>query len=154
MPQRKRRRSSGCPSVLSSEEIEQPPRTDHACPQGLCPLPQLAIRCDQRDLFTGGTQDGIDERVVAAPASMENRHTVVRARLDTLPSLAFENDDDRLLEPPRINGCVNVVHERPSRSGSVPPPAGRAGPHHIGRIDEKHCSSLIDPVRRRGPKRR
>ena len=81
---------------------------------------------------------------------MENRHTLVRAGRDTRPSLAFENDDDRLLEPPRINGGVYVVHERPSRSCSVPPPAGRARTHHIGRINEKHCSSLIDPVRRYG----
>jgi hypothetical protein len=114
--------------------------------QSLRPLPQLSIRRDEGDPSIGCIRDGFDERIVAAAASMENRQSFVRAGLDALSSLAFKNHDDGLLDPSRVHGRAYVVDERPGRSRSVPPPTGRARPHHIGRINEKHCSSLNDPV--------
>ena len=55
---------------------------------------------------------------------------------DAPASLAFQDHDDRLGEPSRLNGRPYLVHERSGGSGSVPPPAGRTRPDHICRINE------------------
>ena len=111
--------------------------------QSLGPLPQLAIRRDQRDHLINGIQNDLNEQVVSAAGSVKYRHAVGDASLGALASLAFQNYDDRLGDPSRVNGRPHLVDERSSGSRSVPPPAGRARTDYICCINQKHCSSLI-----------
>jgi hypothetical protein len=129
-------------SLSLIESLHEPPRSNHLRAEGLSPLPQLAIRGDQRDLIRR-IRGHVDERVVTAVSGMDDRHAVDIARLDPIAGLPFQDHHHRSDEPARFQGCAHLIDERSGRSSSVPPPAGRTRPHDVGGIDEKHCSSLI-----------
>jgi hypothetical protein len=74
---------------------------------------------------------------------VEDRDAIGDSVRYALTSLAFEDHDHRLGDPPRVNGRSYLVHECSGRSCSVPPPAGRTRADHICCIDQKHSSSLI-----------
>jgi hypothetical protein len=74
---------------------------------------------------------------------MEDLQAVNNASLDAIPSLPFEDYDNRFGELARFEGSAYLFYERSSRPSSVPPPAGRTRPHDVCRINEKHCSILI-----------
>lgn len=126
--------------------LEQPTRSNDIGSEYLGPAPQFAIGRDQSDLLVSCLRCDLDERVVTASRSMNDSDTVGRATLDAPARLAFQDHDDRWDEPSGFNGRSKLSHERPSCSGSVPPPAGRTRPHHIGCVDKEHFSSLIDPA--------
>ena len=140
-------RPTGCsPGGTSNsllQELEEPPRSNYAGSQGLSPPPQLAIRGDEGDHLIRDVGDDINEGVVTAAGSVEDRDAIGDAVRDALASPAFQDHDHRLRDPSRVNGGSYLVHEGSGCSCSVPPPAGRARPDHICCIDEKHGSSLI-----------
>jgi hypothetical protein len=68
--------------------LDEPSRSNHLCSEGLSPLPQLAIRCDQRDLIRR-IRGQFNEHVVAAASGMEDRHAVNNASLDSIASSPF-----------------------------------------------------------------
>ena len=106
------------------EEPEKPLGSDHVGSEGLGPLSQLAVRCDECH-FIRGVRDDVNEHVVPATSSMEDSHAVDDAGLGALASLAFENHDDRLGDLTRSNGICHFLHELSGCSGSVAPPPGR-----------------------------
>jgi hypothetical protein len=128
---------------LLFKELEEPPRSNHAGSQGLSPPPQLAIRGDECDHLVRDVRDDVNEGVVPAASSVEDRDAAGDAIGDALASFAFEDHDHRLRDPARVNGSSYMVHEGSGCSCSVMPPAGRARPDHICGIDQKHSSSLI-----------
>ena len=48
-----------------------------------------------------------------------------------------------LVSRPDSDGSLDLRHESAGRPRTVPPPAGRAGPDHIRRVDEEHGISVI-----------
>jgi hypothetical protein len=68
--------------------LDEPSRSNHLCSEGLSPLPQLAIRCDQRDLIRR-IRGQVNEHVVTAASGMEDRHAVNNASLDSIASSPF-----------------------------------------------------------------
>lgn len=71
------------------EKVKEPPRPNHIGSQGLSPPPQLAVSGDECDRLTGGLRHDINEHVIAAPSSVEDRDAVVHATLYALAGLAF-----------------------------------------------------------------
>ena len=71
------------------KELQEPAWSDHVSSQGLRPPPQLAIRADECDHLIRDVRDDVDEGVVTAAGSVEDRNTVADAIRDTLTSLAF-----------------------------------------------------------------
>jgi hypothetical protein len=107
-------------------------------------MPQTAIRGDQGDLIRGICSD-VNEQVVSTAGGMEDRHPVGYPGLDATSSLPFQDHDNRGGEPARSHRGSHLIHECPGGSGSVPPPAGRAGSDDICSINEQHSPSLIAP---------
>ena len=133
-------------SVHLLEELKEPSRSDDVRSHGLSPQLQLTIRRNQPDHLTRGARSDIDEHVVTAARGVQDRDAVGDATLDALARLAFQDHDDRLGDPSRVNGGSDLVHERSGCSSSIPPPASRTRPDHICCIDKKHNPSLIVTV--------
>jgi hypothetical protein len=70
------------------ESLHEPLRSNHLCSKGFSPLPQLAIRRDQRDLIRR-IRDHVNEHVVTAASGMENCHAIDNASLDSFASSPF-----------------------------------------------------------------
>jgi hypothetical protein len=81
------------------EELKEPSWPDDVGSEGLSPPPKRAIRGDECDLLIRGVRDDINEHVVAAATSVEDRYTVGEARLCAIATLAFQDDEDRLGYP-------------------------------------------------------
>ncbi len=146
MPVYRAVRRAALPGGTSSslrKDLEEPPRSDHLGSLGPGPPPQLAIRRDECDTLVRDLRDDINEGVVTAASGVEDRDAIGDSVRYALTSLAFEDHDHRLGDPPRVNGRSYLVHECSGRSCSVPPPAGRTRADHICCIDQKHSSSLI-----------
>ncbi len=126
-----------------SEQIEEPVGPDDNGSQGLGPLPQFAIRCDESDRLIGCLCHDIDERVIAAALGMHDRHAIGETTRHTLASLALEDHDDRLVRPPRLDSCSYLFHEGARCPGSIPPPTGWTRSDHIGCVDNEHGPSLL-----------
>ena len=71
-----------CPSSLL-ESLDEPSRSNHFCPEGLSPTPQLAIRSDQHDPIRR-IRDQVNEHVVTAASGMEDRDAINDASLDSI----------------------------------------------------------------------
>jgi hypothetical protein len=71
------------------KELQEPSGSNHVGSQRLSPPPQLAIRADECDHLIRDVRDDINEGVVAAASSVEDRDAVSDAIRDTLASLAF-----------------------------------------------------------------
>jgi hypothetical protein len=70
------------------ESVDEPTRSNHLGSEGLSPLPQLAIRGDQRDLIRR-VRGQVNEHVVTAASGMKDRHAVNHAGLDSIASSPF-----------------------------------------------------------------
>ena len=77
---------------------------------------------------------------------MNDGDAVRRPCLDAATSSPFDDHNNGFGNPPRIHRRANSFDERSGCSWSIPPPASRPRPDHVRRIDEKHYSSITDPV--------
>jgi hypothetical protein len=137
------------------EEVEEPSRSTHVCSQGRRALPQCAIRRHERDHLLRAVRGDRNERVITAANGVDDGDAIGEAARDTLACLAFQDHHDGLVEASRVDGSSHPVHERPGRSGPVPPPAGRTRPDHVGSIDQEHRPSvLVTEVQRASARRR
>jgi hypothetical protein len=128
-------------SVL--EEVEEPSRPHHLSSQGLSPSPQLAIRGDERDRLTRDSPShDIDKRVIATAFGMDHGDAIAQTAGHALAKLAFEDHDDGLVDPFRIDGGPYPTHEGSGRFGSVPPPTCWTRADDIRCVDEKHGMDL------------
>ena len=80
------------------ESLDEPSRSNHLCSESLSPLPQRAIRGDQRHLIRR-VRGQVNEHVVTAASGMDDRHAINRARPDSIASFPFEDDNNRFAEP-------------------------------------------------------
>jgi hypothetical protein len=117
--------------------LDEPSRSDHFCSEGLSPIPQLTIRCDERDLI-GCIRGHVNEHVVATARRMEDRDAINNASFDSIASSPFEDYNNRLDEPARTQGCAQLLYELSRRSRPVTPPTGRTRAHDVGCIYEEH----------------
>lgn len=92
--------------------------------------------------MTSGIGGDGKERIVTAARCMNDRDTVDRARLDATASRPLEYYNHGFRKPSRSRAATNSSHERSNYAWPIPPPAIRARPDHIRRIDEKHGPSL------------
>ena len=73
-------------------------RSNHLGAEGLGPPAQLAIRGDQHDPISR-LRSQVNKRVVTAAGSMDDFHAFDNARLDSIASSPFEDDNNRFAEP-------------------------------------------------------
>ncbi len=88
-------------------------------------------------------RNDVDQRIVTTASGVEHGHPVGDATLCPVARLALEDHDDGFGNPSRTNRRSHLVHEGTGCSRPVPPPARGTGSDHVGRINEKHDSSLI-----------
>ena len=81
---------------------------------------------------------------MSSPLATACRTVTPPARPGFAPSRALPSRTTiRLGDPFRGNGLSYLAHECAGCPCSVPPPAGWTGSDDIGRVDQKHCSSLV-----------
>jgi hypothetical protein len=126
------------------KEIDEPSGPCHIRSQVLGSLAQSTVGRHQRHLIGSIGSDG-NEGVVPAAGRMNNGYPVDHPRLDAAAGEAFEDDDNGFGEPPRCGRSANSPDEGAGCSWPIPPPAVRARPDHVCRIDEKHTP--VSPTR-------
>ena len=139
------------------EEPDQPSGPSHICPPVLG-LPAQRTVCGHQCHPTIGVGQDLEEGVVSAPRRMNDGDVIGNPRVDAATGGSLEDHDDGSGDPTLVHRGADSLDEGPGRPGSVPPPTGRPGSDHIGRVDEEHHSSITvtgslgsdDPQRRAG----
>jgi hypothetical protein len=125
------------------EQIEQPSRPLHNRTNTSATLAQEAVGRHERHLTVRALGHG-HEGVVATARSVDHSDPVEEPFLCAATSRTFEDHDHRFSESVFTYGSTNLVQERSSGAGPIPPPARWTRADHIRRIDEEHSSSLAD----------
>jgi hypothetical protein len=84
-------------SISDVEQVDEPPRSNHACSKDLGSLAQCPIGRHQGDRTRDVSDDG-EKHVVTAVGRMEDGDTANFAWLDTAASLPFEDHNNGFAE--------------------------------------------------------
>jgi hypothetical protein len=122
------------------DAVEEPAGADDVAADALCPVPKLTVGRDQRDRLSvhRGLRDHFGDRVVTATRSMRDTEAVFFTLHDTVPCGAFEDDDDRWLQPTSNDGVAKPGAQICRSLPAVPPPTVRTGAHDVRRVHHEH----------------
>jgi hypothetical protein len=129
------------------EHIEEPSGSCQCSPGLRCTLAQRPIGGNKCHRTAGFGNHG-EKVVIAAAWSVQDGDAVGCSRLDAAPELTLEDHDDGFGEQISFRHDTDPLHEFPSGSRAILPPAGGTRSDHIRGIHQKHQCSLARSSRR------